>query len=226
MIEPMKPIPCAFHTFLAACLIAAPASTAAGGDFCYHALFNGRDLSGWEGVTADASASWKVADGMLKCTGQKGTWLRSKRQYADFNFRFEYKLLAGGNSGIYLRVPPDGAHREGGGAEVQLLDDTAERYRKLKPTQYSGSIYLVAPATAHVSRPPGEWNTMEINCLGTSYRVVHNGVVVVDATAREFPELARRFRQGFLGLQNHSEEVWFKNLRIGPPIVYMRGRNR
>jgi hypothetical protein len=58
---------------------------------------------------------------------------------------------------------------------------------------------------------------MEINCCGTSYRVTHNGVVVVDATAAEIPELGRRFQKGFLGLQNHREEVWFKNLRIGPP---------
>jgi hypothetical protein len=180
-------------------------------------LFNGRDLSGWQGVTSDASKSWKVEDGLLVCTGEEGTWLRSLRRYGDFNLRFDYKLKPGGNSGIYLRVPEDGAHREGGGAEVQLLDDTAERYRTLKPAQYCGSIYLVAPAMHHVARPPGEWNTMEINCRGTHYRVIHNGVVIVDAGARDLPELGRRFTEGFLGLQNHSEEVWFRNLRIGPP---------
>ena len=64
------------------------------------------------------------------CTGLKGTWLRSREQYGDFNFRFEYRLKPGGNSGIYLRVPADGAHREGGGVEVQLLDDAAKRYKR------------------------------------------------------------------------------------------------
>ena len=183
----------------------------------FRSLFNGRDLSQWEGVTSDAAKSWRVDDGAFVCTGEKGTWLRSRQQYGDFNLRFEYKLKPGGNSGIYLRVPADGAHREGGGVEVQLLDDAAERYRDLKPGQYCGSIYLVAPATQHVSREAGEWNTMEINCQGTSYRVTHNGVVIVTADACEFPELARRFTSGYLGLQNHSEEVWFRNLRIGPP---------
>lgn len=180
-------------------------------------LFNGRDLCGWSGVTSDASASWKVEQGMIVCTGQRGTWLRSRDVYGDFNLRFDYRLRPGGNSGIYLRVPADGAHREGGGAEVQLLDDQAERYRKLEPAQYCGSIYKVAPAMHHVARPAGEWNTMEINCRGTSYRVTHNGVVVVDAPEKEFPELKERFVQGYLGLQNHNEEVWFRNLRIGPP---------
>ncbi len=151
------------------------------------------------------------------CTGKPGTWLRSKRQVADFNLRFEYKLMAGGNSGIYVRVPLDGAHREGGGVEVQLLDDADERYRDIEPGQYCGSVYKVAPATVHVARPAGQWNTMEINCRGTSYRVTHNGVVVVDADERTFPELKDRYRQGYLGLQNHSEPVWFRNLRLGPP---------
>jgi hypothetical protein len=190
---------------------------AAAGEACFRSLFNGCDLSGWEGVTADASTSWKVEDGMIVCTGKPGTWLRSKHRYGNFNLRFDYKLLPGGNSGIYLRVPADGAHREEGGAEVQILDDDDARYRNLEPGQFCGSVYKVAPATHHVSRPAGQWNSMEINCCGTSYRVTHNGVVVVDATAAEIPELGRRFQQGFLGLQNHREEVWFKNLRIGPP---------
>ncbi len=205
-----------FHGVLAL-MILAIASPRAAAEPGFRSLFNGRDLSGWEGVTSAAERSWRVADGAIVCTGEKGTWLRSRQQYGDFNFRFEYKLKHGGNSGIYVRVPADGAHREGGGVEVQLLDDAAERYKDIKPGQYGGSVYLVAPATQHVSKPAGEWNAMEINCRGTSYRITHNWVVIVDASASDFPELAERFTTGYLGLQNHSEEVWFRNLRIGPP---------
>jgi hypothetical protein len=184
---------------------------------CFKPLSNGRDLSGWEGVTSDASASWKAEDGMIVCNGKPGTWLRSKDVYDDFNLRFDYKLRPGGNSGIYVRVPADGAHREGGGAEIQILDDAADRYKNIGPAQYCGSVYKVAPAAQHVSRPAGEWNTMEINCRASAYRVTHNGIVIVDATEKDFPELKERFAKGYLGLQNHSEEVWFRNLRIGPP---------
>ena len=75
--------------------------SAAHADECYFKpLFNGRDLSGWEGVTSDARASWKVEDGAIVCTGHQGTWLRSKERYGDFNLRFEYRLRPGGNSGI------------------------------------------------------------------------------------------------------------------------------
>ena len=204
------------HWIAMACLCPCPVHSR---EACFRPLFDGRSLCGWEGVTSPGSQSWKVEGGAIVCTGKPGTWLRSTQQYADFNFRFEYKLLSGGNSGIYVRVPSDGAHREGGGGgvEVQLLDDRADEYRNLEPAQYGGSLYKVAPATRHVSKPPGEWNTMEINCRGTSYRVTHNGVTIVNADGQHVPELNKRFRSGYLGLQNHREEVWFRNLRIGPP---------
>lgn len=187
----------------------------------HRSLFNGRDLAGWEGADADAVACWAVENGTLLCTGKPGPWLRSKAEYGDFNFRFEYKLKPGGNSGIYVRVPRDGTHREkeltGGkpaGIEVQLLDDAADRYRDLKPYQFSGSLYAIAAAEPRVSRPAGRWNSMEIDCRGAHYRIIHNGRTVVDAGAEKYPELKERLLRGFLGLQNHSEEVWFRNIRI------------
>jgi len=187
----------------------------------HHSLFNGRDLSGWEGAGQDAAKCWKVEDGTLVCTGQPGPWLRSKREYGDFNLRLEYKLKPGGNSGVYVRVPLDGDHRgkelSGGkpsGIEVQLLDDVAERYKELKPYQYCGSLYAIVPASPRVGRAAGRWNSFEIDCRGTDYRIVHNGVTVVDAKGEATPELKERLLRGYLGLQNHSEEVWFRNLRI------------
>ncbi|HEV3137518.1 MAG TPA: DUF1080 domain-containing protein [Pirellulales bacterium] len=183
----------------------------------FRPLFNGHNLQGWEGVTSDAAVSWKVVDGTIECTGQRGTWLRSKEQVDDFNLRLEYKLRPGGNSGVYVRVPADGNHREGGGTEIQILDDAAERYKNIEPGQFCGSVYKIAPALEHVSRQAGEWNTLEINCQGTAYRVVHNGMAIVDATEDQYPELKQRLTKGYLGLQNHDEAVWFRNLRIGPP---------
>jgi hypothetical protein len=182
----------------------------------YKSLFNGTDLAGWEGGGAKAEACWQVEQGLLMCTGQKGPWLRSKEQYGDLNLRLEYKIKPGGNSGVYVRVPENGNHHgQGAGVEIQILDDAAERYAKLKPYQYTGSVYAVAPSTQHVGNPPGQWNRMEINASGSDYRITVNGVVIVNAKAEEFPQLNERNREGFLGLQNHSEEVWFRNLRIG-----------
>jgi hypothetical protein len=187
----------------------------------HRAIFNGKDLTGWEGggqPEATPPASWEVRDGMLLCTGKKGTWLRSKQEYGDFNLRLDYKLQEGGNSGVFLRVPTNGGHRgRGNGVEVQILDDAAERYKNLKPYQYAGSVYGIAPATNKVAKPAGRWNTLEIDIQGTTYRVVHNGVVVVTADADRFPAVAERRLSGFIGFQNHKTQVSLRNLRIAAP---------
>jgi hypothetical protein len=184
----------------------------------YRPLLNGADLSGWTGATAPAESCWRVEDGLLVCTGERGTWLRHNDPVADFNLRLEYKLKPGGNSGVYIRVPDGGSHHgDGAGVEIQILDDNHPRYVQLQPYQYSGSVYKIVPADPRVSRPAGQWNTLEINCQGPDYRVIHNGIVVVNAQGSEFAELSARNREGYLGLQNHNEEVWFRRLRIGPP---------
>jgi hypothetical protein len=114
-------------------------------------------------------------------------------------------------------VPADGKHHgEGSGVEVQLLDDKHEKHKNLKSWQYTGSVYDIAPAKEHVAREPGQWNTIEIDCKGLAYRITHNGVLVVDAQEAEFPLLKQRITSGYLGLQNHSEHVWFRNVRVGP----------
>ena len=185
----------------------------------YRALFDGQTLAGWEGAGQPAEKCWKAAEGTIVCTGEKGPWLRSKEQFDDFNLRLEYKLKAGGNSGVFIRVPENGNHHgDGAGIEIQVLDDKAARYRDVKPYQYTGSLYAIAPATQHVGRDVGEWNTLEINCRGLKYHVIHNGIQIIAADEKAFPELNGRLTKGFLGLQNHSEEVWYRNLRIGPAL--------
>jgi hypothetical protein len=188
----------------------------------YEPLFNGRDLSGWIGAGAPAEKCWRVEDGLLVCTGEKGPWLRSEKEYGDFHLRLEYLVSPGGNSGVYVRVPENGNHHRDNdtlppaGFEVQVLDDAADQYRTLKAYQYSASVYDIGGADPRVSRPAGEWNTLEILCQGQHVTTVHNGVKVVDVDAETHPLLALRQTRGYLGLQNHSTVVKFRHLRIGP----------
>jgi hypothetical protein len=182
-------------------------------------LFNGQDLTGWEGASEKAETCWSVEDGALVCSGERGTWLRSAEQYGDFCLRLDYRVSPGGNSGVYMRVPQDGNHHgKDAGVEIQVLDDAHPKYANLKPYQYTGSVYAIVPAEPHVGLPAGEWNRMEINVQGDRYRITHNGVVVVNADAQSHPELAERLKQGFLGLQNHNTNVAFRNIRLGPPL--------
>ena len=114
----------------------------------FKSLFNGTDLTGWEGGGEDAALCWKVEPErrQLVCTGAKGPWLKSAAEYGNFDLRFEYQVSGGGNSGVYVRVPADGNHhRENdtlppAGFEVQLLDDAAPQYATLKDYQYSAPI--------------------------------------------------------------------------------------
>ena len=181
----------------------------------YKSLFNGESLAGWK-ETSEKNC-WKVQDGQLMCTGEKGSALHGLEEYTDFNLRLEYKLKPGGNSGVFSRLPAD---RSKGvrHVEIQILDDSHSRYAKLEPDQFSGSLYAIAPAQQLTGLPAGQWNSLEINCAGPDYRVTQNGVVVVDAKAAEFPELGKRSQSGFIGLQNHNEEVYFRNIRIGPAV--------
>lgn len=187
----------------------------------HHSLFNGRDLTGWEGADAPAEKCWLVEKGDLVCTGKKGPWLRSDKQYDDFNLRFDYQISAGGNSGVFVRVPADGNHhvkedKKPAGFEVQIIDDKG--HKDLKDYQYTGSVYDIAGANPHVGRPLGEWNSMEINAKGQHITITHNGVRVVDAPADKFPLLNQRLTKGFLGLQNHSTPVRFRNIRVGAAL--------
>jgi hypothetical protein len=189
------------------------------------ALFNGRDLAGWLAVGKQAAADWAVEGQCIICKGKGHTWLRTAREYDDFQLSLEYQVSPGANSGIYVRVGADGNHhRENehappAGFEVQILDDRAPRYVGLKDYQYSASLYDIAGARPRVSKQAGAWNTLELDCAGAHVTIRHNGVRVVDAQPGGYPLLKLRNRKGFLGLQSHNGVVRFRNLRIGPPEI-------
>lgn len=190
----------------------------------HESLWGGKDLSGFEGAGGPAEQCWAVQDGAIVGLPKKGPWLRTQQEFADFNLRLEYRVDPGANSGIYVRVPADGKHHRKdeseppAGFEVQILDDSAKKHAKLKPYQFCGSVYDIAGATKHVGRPPGQWNTLELNCDGHHVTSTHNGVVIVDATPEEFPLLKLRKLKGYLGFQNHGGGVAYRNIRIGPPL--------
>jgi hypothetical protein len=193
-------------------------------EFGHRSLFNGKDLTGWIGAKEPADKCWEVQDGLIVCNGAKGTWLRSDKEYGDFNLRLDFQVSAGGNSGVFVRVPEDGNHhRENetappAGFEVQILDDSDKQYNDLKVFQYSGSAYDIAGASPRNVRSAGQWNTMEINCRGQHITISQNGAVVVDLNDQTHPLIRLRNTTGFLGLQNHNTVVKFRNVRIGPAL--------
>ncbi len=180
-------------------------------------LFNGKDLSGWTGDTK----GYLAEDGMIVC--KPGGVLYTEKEYSDFIFRFEFKLTPGANNGIGIRWPGKGDAAYAG-MEIQILDDTAEKYAKLQPYQYHGSIYGIVPAKRGHLKPVGEWNVEEISAIGPRIKVTLNGVVIVDANLDEIKQTDNMHdlkkhpglhnKSGHIGFLGHGSVVWFRNIRI------------
>lgn len=186
-------------------------------DLDYVALFNGQDLAGWVGD----KKGYAVEDGSIVCLPLGGR-LFTENEFADFDFRFDFKLSPGGNNGVGLRAPLEGDPAYVG-MESQILDDGHERYAKIFPYQAHGSIYGVVPAKRGFLKPAGEWNHEQIIAKGRHVTVVLNGTTIVDANideastpqtidGKEHPGLKRT--SGHIGFLGHGARIEFRNLRI------------
>jgi hypothetical protein len=180
-------------------------------------LFNGKDLTGWH-IIDGLPGSWQVQDSLLFTTGQEGGWISTDRTFADFKLELEFRLPAGGNSGIFIRAPHKGDPAYTG-VEIQLLDDYAEQYGNLKPWQYTGSIYGIQPPAQRVSKSANTWQKILIICRGPQIEVILNNVLIIDTNLidhmdQEATHPGIKRRSGFIGLQNHSSRVEFKNISL------------
>ncbi|MGE0606390.1 MAG: DUF1080 domain-containing protein [Pirellulales bacterium] len=180
-------------------------------------LFNGQDLAGWTPVDGPAE-SWGVEGDGVFTTGKGGGWLSTDKEYGNFELRLEFKLPAGGNSGVFIRAPREGQPWIDG-MEVQILDDDDAQYANLEPGQYCGSVYKVAAAKRGSTKKPGEWQSMSIRCAGPQVTVALNGQTVVDTDLSQAqdkqasnPGISRK--SGHIGLQNHGSRLDFRKVQI------------
>ena len=194
---------------------------AAGEEDGFTPLFNGKDLAGWVyGGKEKAGKGYQVENGVLFCTEKDGGKLMTEKEYGDFAFRFEFKLEPNSNNGVGIRAPLEGDAAYAG-MEIQILDDSGSDYKRLRPSQYHGSIYDVVAAKRGALKPAGEWNTEEIIAKCRQITVKLNGTTIVDANLddikdpavlKKHPGLART--KGHIGLLGHGTRVEFRNLRV------------
>lgn len=183
-------------------------------------LFDGRTLSGWKGATD----SYQVEDGKIVCVKGSSGNLLSEKEYRDFVLRFEFQLTPGANNGLAIRSPfkaQGNLHLDG--IELQILDDSAEKFKTLKAYQYHGSVYGVVPAKRGSLKPVGQWNEQEVTVHGRRVKVVVNGTTIVDADldeaskngtidGAEHPGLSRA--KGHLGFLGHGDRIEVRRIRI------------
>ncbi len=183
----------------------------------FTSLFNGKDLTGWTGGVD----SYEVVDGVLRCKEGSGGVLFTEEEYGDFVARVEFKLPPGGNNGLAIRYPGEGRASTEAMTELQILDDTSEKYSKLDPRQYHGSIYGMVPAHRGYLRPVGEWNYQEVTVKGSTIKVELNGTVIVDADVSQVTEFkdddphpGKDRKTGYFGFTGHRDPVEFRNIAI------------
>jgi len=187
-------------------------------DAGFVSLFDGKSMKGWVG----AIKGYVPEEGNLVCLKKGGGNLYTEKEYSDFVFRFEFKLTPGANNGLGIRAPLKG-NAAYVGMELQILDNTAEKYKNLKPYQYHGSIYGVVPAKRGHLKPVGEWNSQEVTCNGSQVTVKLNGKTIVDADidkastpktidGQNHPGLKRK--SGHIGFLGHGSRIEFRNIRV------------
>ncbi len=185
----------------------------------WKSIFNGKDLTGWQGPVEQ----YEVIDGAIYCKAGKGGTLFTVDEFSDFKVRSEIKLPPGGNNGFAIRYPGSGNTAYVGMCELQVLDDSAEKYAKLDPRQYHGSVYGIVAAHRGYQRPVGEWNFEEVTVQGSRIRVELNGTVIVDADVSQVNDYMAKSAHpgkdrtsGYFGFAGHNDPVGFRALRVLP----------
>jgi len=186
----------------------------------FELLFDGGNLEKWVGNKTD----YVVENGMIVIYPDKGGRgnLFTEKEYDNFIFRFEFQLTPGANNGLGIRAPlkGDAAYQ---GMEIQILDNSSEKYAEIKPYQFHGSIYGVVPAKRGFLKEVGEWNSEEVRAMGDSIQVKLNGEIIVNADLREAAKAGTADEKehpglfnekGHIGFLGHGDLVRFRNIRI------------
>jgi HEAT repeat protein len=191
-------------------------------------MFNGKDLSGWQGLVENPIArskmkpadlvkkqaeankkmleNWSVKDGCIMFSG-KGDNLCSIKEYSDFEMLVDWKITKEGDSGIYLRGSP----------QVQIWDTSRV---SVGARVGSGGLYnnQKNPSKPIVvaDNPIGEWNTFRIVMIGEKVSVWLNGIVVVDNVIMEnyWDRKIPIFAKGPIELQAHGNELAFRDIYV------------
>ena len=194
-------------------------------------LFNGADLTGWQGLVADPKqratmkpaelaadqvkadelmrANWRVEDGLLVYRGTNFDNLCTARDYANFELVADWKIAPHSDSGFYLRGTP----------QVQIWDPftppTPAGNAVGSGGLFNNQIHTARPLLV-ADKPVGEWNHTRIILVGDKVHVFLNDQLVVNNTVLEnyWQRDLALFPIGPIELQAHRTPVWFKNLYV------------
>ena len=202
-------------------------------------LWDGKTSEGWRGAKQNSfpEKGWKIEDGVLKVlkgSGEEsanGGDIITIKKYKNFILKLDFKITEGANSGVKYFVNPDMNKGAGSaiGCEYQILDDDKHPDAKLgiKGNRKLGSLYDLIPAPEKKPFNKKGFNTAMIVVKGNHVEHWLNGVKLIEYTRqnemwnalvayskyRNWPNFGNA-ESGNILLQDHGDEVWFKNIKI------------
>lgn len=201
-------------------------------------LFDGRSTTGWHTYgKSTIGKAWKAEDGTLRLdAASKKDWqtneggdIVTENEYGNFDLRLEWKIAPGGNSGIMFFVKEDSARYPypwHTGPEMQVLDNAAHPDAKIIKHR-AGDLYDLISVSKETVKPAGEWNQVRIVANNGALdfylndaHVLHTTLwdeswqaLVASSKFKNMPGFAA-FRSGRIALQDHGDNVWYRNIRI------------
>jgi len=203
-------------------------------------LFDGKTTTGWRGYnkTWFPDTVWKVEEGTLHCMGsgrgeagaKKGGDIMIDKKFKNFEFSLEWKVQEGGNSGIfYMAQEIPGKAIWHTALEMQVLDPKHKDAALGKDgNRQAGSLYDLIPAKPQ-NMKPGDWNKAKITVYKGTVIHEQNGEKVLEyhlwteewkalVAGSKFPKFnptyAEVAEEGIIGLQDHGDDVWYRNIKI------------
>lgn len=199
-------------------------------------LFDGKSISGWHNYNkSTVGPEWHIADESL-VIGKSNSWttdtggdLVTEGEYEDFEFKMDWKIETGGNSGLIYNVveDPEFGFSWITGPEFQLLDNLNHTTNRFIDTHRAGDLFGLKASDFVAVNPAKEWNTMRL--VKKDNHVEHwlNGYKVLsyELQSDEWTEMLKgtKFEQmsafgtaprGKLALQDQGFKVWFRNIKI------------
>lgn len=197
-------------------------------------LFDGKTTTGWHTYNkTGVGSAWEVKDGAIHMDPSKkgkdgGGDLVTDKAYASFHLKLEWKVAPKANSGIifYIQEDPKYGQTYLTGPEMQVLDNDGHPDGKITKHR-AGDLYDLIKSESEPVKPVGQWNKAEIISDNGNLTFILNGVKVVNTTmwnsgwseliaGSKFANWAGfgTFKSGKIGLQDHGDEVWYKNIMI------------
>ena len=197
-------------------------------------LFNGKTTHGWHKFNGEGMTDgWIVENGEFVALGKGGDIggdIVSDGNFANFDLKLEWKISLGGNSGIFYHVKEGKEYKAlyYTGPEYQLIDDIGFP-DKLGEWQKTGANYAMhlADNSKKKLKKVGEWNTSRIVVKDSLVQHYLNGQKII-----EFKQWTDDWRKrkaagkwkdtedyglmttGKIGLQDHGNKIWFRNIKI------------